>query len=104
MMELRATKHSMLKLVRDYRNLIGVVMPTPSGKDFQFRQRDDGSYVLSYQKWGQSYRFVLKGGILRPMLIVEIYEDGILDFQDIIPLPRNELRARGMLVENGEVS
>lgn len=104
MMQLRASKNSMLKLIRENRNLIGLVIPMPTGKELQFRRTSDGTSVLSWRKWGQSYRFVLKNTIFRPILIIEIYDDGRLAAQDVLTLDREDLRKRNILVDGEEES
>ncbi len=102
MMQLQASKTSMMKLIRDYRNLMEAVIPLPAHKERTFRKREDGSYVMSWQKWKQSFRFILTNNILRPLLIVEIFEEGALAHRDFFPLDRADLRKRGILVDGRE--
>lgn len=100
---LNASKSSMRKLVWENRTLIGLVIPIPKGKELSFRTRSDGDHILHWTMWGHSYRFILHNP-KRPTLIAEIYDEGKLVQRNVIPLVRDDLRKRGMLVDGKEES
>ena len=102
MMELNVSKRTMMRLIRDCKDQIGVPIPQPNCKEVSFQKRWDGSGVLRWSKWQKDYLFTMTYYTLSPILIAEIWSDGKQEMRDVILLDRSRLMAMGILVEGEE--
>lgn len=96
---LKATKTSMLKLIRDKADQIDLVFPIPTKKEASFRATGSKSFVMAWDSRHQRYTFWLMACLGRPLLVAEIYENGKQVGRDTVSLDIQELRALGMVDE-----
>lgn len=99
MMHLHVSKRTMMRLIRDCKDQIGVPIPQPNCKDVRFEKVDD-DYKVSWKSEGTFYSFFLTP---RLNLLAHIYSvPGMYYTQKTIPLDRDWLIGLGILVEREE--
>lgn len=100
MSELNVSKRTMMRLIREHKDQIGVPIPQPNCKEVRFRKRRDGKYEMHWVIDGTLFRFIISAYVL--MLWVHIYSDGHTDYCDGIPLDRDRLVSLGILNDREE--
>lgn len=99
MMHLHVSKRTMMRLIRDCKDQIGVPIPQPNSKDVRFTAYEYGNYVVSWRIGKECYKFELT---FRLTLWCEIINDGQFELRSCIPLDRDWLIGLGILVEGEE--
>ena len=100
MMELNVSKRTMMRLIREHKDQIGVPIPQPNFKEVRFRKRRDGKHEMHWVVDETLFRFILSAHA--PILGVHIYSNGHTDYSDCIPLNRDRLVDLGILTEREE--
>ena len=99
MMQLNVSKRTMMRLIREHKDQIGVPVPKPNCKEVRF-EFVGGDYKVSWQSEGAFYTFTLTA---RLHLLAHIYSvPGMCYTQKSIPLDRDWLIGLGILVEGEE--
>lgn len=99
MMQLNVSKRTMMRLIREHKDQIGVPIPQPNCKEVRFDEYPGGHRVF-WRCEGTKYEFVLTFFL---NLCVDIRsEDGLFYMRKAIPLDRDFLIGMGILVEREE--
>ena len=99
MMRLNVSKRTMMRLIREHKDQIGVPIPQPNCKEVRFETEGRG-YRVSWKSDGIYYSFLLTGNL---NLFVQIYSiPGMYYTHNEIPMDRDWLTGLGILVEGEE--
>lgn len=99
MMELNVSKRTMMRLIRESKDQIGVPIPQPNSKEVRFTAHENHKYVVSWRNGKECYTFTLTKYFT---LWAEIINDGQFELRTSIPLDRDWLAGLGILTEGEE--
>lgn len=99
MMELNVSKRTMMRLIREHKDQIGVPIPQPNCKEVRFTAYEYGNYVVSWRIGKECYTFELTN---RLTLWCEIINDGQLELRRVLSLDRDWLTGLGILNDREE--
>ena len=99
MTHLHVSKRTMMRLIRDCKDQIGVPIPQPNCKDVKFTT-EDGDYKVFWRSDGTGYSFTLTSGL---NLWAHIHSTTTQFYlHKIVHLDRDWLTGLGILVEGEE--
>lgn len=99
MKELNVTKRTMMRLIREHKDQIGVPIPQPNCKAVRF-ETEDGKYKVSWKSDGIYYSFFLTASL---NLYAQIYSiPGMYYIHNEIPMDRDWLTGLGILTDREE--
>ena len=98
MMELNVSKRTMMRLIREHKDQIGVPIPQPNCKEVRFTEEENGDYTVAWEDEYSRYRFALG-----PDLILRAYiTEKCQIHATYIGLDRDWLTGLGILPEREE--
>ena len=102
MMQLNATKCSMMKLIRECRHRMPEPVPLAGIKERRLRRRKDGAFEISWRHSNQTYYFVLDACGDQYRLTAKIFEDERMDTMANLRVSAAQLIRLGILTDGEE--
>ena len=98
MMQLNVSKRTMMRLIREHKDQIGVPVPQPNCKEVRFDERENGDYIVAWEDEYSRYMFALGPDLILRAYITEKCQIHAM----YIGLNRDWLIGLGILVEREE--